>query len=155
MEQAHILLSAPSTSHALHHVVLVRVKTYCLIKPESQDQHLCYPAKLWRSRSNTKAVMLKLPHSRKQVFSLYLVSCSSWIDALSSHPSQEWHQIEKPDTHRHTHSLEMPQLLNEWSWGSTKADTMKLRISLHTLTSLCNISLSHELTYQLMWSEHI
>lgn len=155
MEQAHILLSAPSTSHALHHVVLVRVKTYCLIKPDSQDQHLCYPAKLWRSRSNRKAVMLKLPHSRRQVFSLYLVSCSSWVDALSSHPSQEWHQIEKPDTHRHTHSLEMPQLLNEWSWDSTKADTMKLWISLHTLTSLCNISLSHRLTYQLMWSEHI
>lgn len=45
MEQARVLLSAPSTAHPPHHVVLVRVKTYCLTKPDFQDQHLCYPAK--------------------------------------------------------------------------------------------------------------
>lgn len=113
------------------------------------------PCKTGKVMKWQERVIRKLPHSRKQLFRLYLRSCSFWIDALSAHPSQEWHQIKKPDMHRHTHSLEMPQLLNEWSWDSTKADTMKLWISLHTLTSLFNISLGHKLTYQLMWSEHI
>lgn len=45
MEQVHVPLSAPSTPHPPRHAALLRVKTRCLTQPDSQDQHLCYPAK--------------------------------------------------------------------------------------------------------------
>jgi len=54
MEQARVPLSAPSTPHPPHHVALLRAKTYCLTQPDSQEQHLCYPAKPGKPGKVTK-----------------------------------------------------------------------------------------------------